>query len=231
MTKAIEDIKNSFDQAINRIGLETLPCAVFYSAPYGIRFQIGGDEDIYLGDHRKPNGAYIENAVDRALRIYAQLPAALDILRIDECLNLSIPGLPKPDQTDGNSCYWCIPREPAFLRKLFREIVKAEIDSTGIENLVSNVYFLNSHKDVLFHLYDDRGADVVAADKEILRPLYESCKDWILDYDREKIDLLFESRLLKRKKGAQPHWLCPSLLIKHFVLIVPAFPAGLPCRW
>ena len=145
-----------------------------------------------MGDHRKPNGAYIENAVDRALRIYAQLPAAPDILRIDECPDLSIPGLSKPDQTDGNSSYWSIPKEPAFLRKLFREIVKAEIDSTGIEGLVSNVYFLNSQKDVLFHLYDDRGVDVVAAKKEILRSLYETCKDWILDYDREKIDLIFE---------------------------------------
>ena len=189
----METLKDCFEQSIQRIGLKTLPCAVFYSAPYGIRFQIGGDEDIYLGDHRKPNGAYIENAVDRALRIYAQLPAAPDILRIDECPNLSTPGLPKSDQAVGNSSYWSIPKEPVFLRKLLREIVKAEIDSTSIENLVSNVYFLNSQKDALFHLYDDRSADVVAADKRILRPLYESCKDWILDYDREKIDLIFEN--------------------------------------
>ncbi len=188
----METLCDRFEYSVQRIGLKTLPCAVFYSVPYGIRFRIGGGEDIYLGDHRKPNGAYIENAVDRALRIYANLPAAPDILRIDECPNLSIPGLPKPDQEVGDSSYWSIPKEPAFLRKLFREIVKAEIDSTGIENLVSNVYFLNSRKDVLFHLYDDRGADVMAAEKDILRPLYESCKDWILDYDREKIDLIFE---------------------------------------
>ncbi len=188
----MKTLRDCFEKSMQRIGLNTLPCAVFYSAPYGIRFQIGGDEDIYLGDHRKPNGAYIENAIDRALRIYAQLPAVPNILWIDECPNLSIPGLPKPDQEVGDSSYWSIPKEPVFLRKLFREILKAEIDSTGIENLVSNVYFLNSRKDVLFHLYDDRGADVVAAEKEILLPLYESCKEWILDYDREKIDFLFE---------------------------------------
>ena len=189
--EVLKDIQISFELAIDRIGLKTLPCAVFYSVPYGIRFQIGGDEDIYLGDHRKPNGAYIENAVDRALKIYSQLPAAPDILRIDEYLNLSIPGLPKPNQRVGDSSYWSIPKEPTFLRKLFREIIRAEIDSTGIEGLVSNVYFLNSERNVLFHLYDDRGADVVAADKEILRPLYESCKDWILDHDREQIDRTF----------------------------------------
>ena len=189
----MEDLKKKFDESLKQIGLKELPCAVFYSATVGIRFQIGGDEDIYLGDHRKPNGAYIENAVDRALKIYAQLPAAPDILRVDDCPNLAIPGLPKPEQKNGTSCYWNISSGTPFLRKLFREIVKAEIDSTGIEDLVSNVYFLNSEKSVLFHLYDDRGADVVAADKDILRPLYKSCNEWILDYDREQIRHVLES--------------------------------------
>lgn len=186
----METLSDRFEKSMQRIGLKTLPCAIFYNVPSCIRFRIGGDEDIYLGDHRKPNGAYIENAVERAMKIYAQLPAAPDILRIDECP--AIPGLPKPDQQIGESAYWNIPKEPVFLRKLFREIVKAEIDAAGIENLVSNVYFLNGEKDVLFHLYDDRGADVAAADKENLRPLYESCKNWILEHDREKIDAVFE---------------------------------------
>lgn len=189
--QALKDIQTSFELAIDRIGLKPLPCSVFYSVPYGIRFQIGGDEDIYPGDHRKPNGVYIENAVDRALKIYAQLPAAPNILQIDDFPNLSIPGLSKPNQHVGDSIYWSIPKEPTFLRKLFREIIRAEVDSTGIECLVSNVYFLNSETNVLFHLYDDRGADVVAADKEILRSLYYACNKWILEHDREKIDALF----------------------------------------
>ena len=105
------------------------------------------------------------------------------------------PTFPKPDQNISNSSYWSINKEPVFLRKLFRETVRAELDFTGIEGLISNiyynVYFLNSEKDVLFHLYNDRGFDVVAAGKETLRPLYESCQDWILDYDQEKIDRTF----------------------------------------
>ena len=187
----VEILSDRFEKSMQRIGLQELPCAVFYTVPYGIRFQIGGEEDIYLGDHRKPNGAYIENAVDRALKIYAQLPAKPDILRIDDCRGLCIPGLPKPNQQAGDSGYWQVQDEPSFLRKLFREIVKAEIDATGMESLVSNVYFLNSQKNVMFHLYDDRGADVAAADKNILRPLYESCGEWILEHDREKIDSVF----------------------------------------
>lgn len=42
-----------------------------------------------------------------------------------------------------------------------------------------------------FHLYDDRGADVVSMDKEILRPLYIKCNNFILDHDREDIDRVF----------------------------------------
>lgn len=59
-------LNDLFKVSYDRIGIQQLPCAVCSSAPYGIRFQIGGNEEIYLGDHRKPNGAYIENAVDRA---------------------------------------------------------------------------------------------------------------------------------------------------------------------
>ena len=187
----MEALQNRFVHSMQRLGLHTLPCDVFYTAPYSLRFQIGGDEDIYLGDHRKPNGAYIEHAVERALSIYAQLPMEPDILRIDGCPELFIPGLPDPDQRAGASAFWSISREPVFLRKLFREIIRAEIDPEGLEELVSSVYFLNSRDHVLFHLYDDRGADVAAADRELLRPLCEACRDWIPDDDREKIGQMF----------------------------------------
>ena len=41
-------------------------------------------------------------------------------------------------------------------------------------------------------MYDDRGLDIISADKEILGPIYKKQKDWILDYDREQIDKQFE---------------------------------------
>lgn len=56
----------------------------------------------------------------------------------------------------------------------------------------SNVYFLNLNKHLVFHLYDDRGCDVLAVNKEDIRFLYEQYHDWILDYDRKEIDLLFK---------------------------------------
>jgi hypothetical protein len=54
------------------------------------------------------------------------------------------------------------------------------------------IYFLNIDKRLIFNMYDDRGLDIIAADKEILRPIYEKHNDWILVYDRERIDKQFE---------------------------------------
>ncbi len=54
------------------------------------------------------------------------------------------------------------------------------------------VYFINIDKKLIFHMYDDRGLDIISADKEALRLIYKKHNDWILDYDREQIDKQFE---------------------------------------
>lgn len=54
------------------------------------------------------------------------------------------------------------------------------------------IYFVNIDKKLIFHMYDDRGLDLVSVDKEILRPIYEKHNDWILDYDRIEIDKKFK---------------------------------------
>lgn len=54
------------------------------------------------------------------------------------------------------------------------------------------IYFVNIDKKLIFHMYDDRGLDLIAADKEILRPIYKQHNNWILDYDRKHIDKQFE---------------------------------------
>lgn len=55
-----------------------------------------------------------------------------------------------------------------------------------------DIYFINVTKKMIYHLYDDRGCDVIASCKEDLRHLYAECNDWILDYDRDQIDQLFK---------------------------------------
>lgn len=65
-------------------------------------------------------------------------------------------------------------------------ILKNNLES-GIE-----VYFMNLSKKLIFHLYDDRGCDVLAANTENIRILYEQYNGWILDCDRQEIDAVFQ---------------------------------------
>lgn len=53
------------------------------------------------------------------------------------------------------------------------------------------VYFVNLTKKTIFHVYDDRGCDLVAASRDSIRMIYKRYNDWILDYDRFEIDQVF----------------------------------------
>ena len=79
--------------------------------------------------------------------------------------------------------FFCIPILPKT------EIIKADLG--GISALASSVYFANTEDVYLYHVYDDRGADLVAESKELLRPIYHNFYPWILDYDKKRIDKLF----------------------------------------
>ena len=52
-------------------------------------------------------------------------------------------------------------------------------------------YFINKTNHIILNLYDDRGMDVISSNKEALLPLYKLHNDWLLNYDREKMDLVF----------------------------------------
>ena len=54
------------------------------------------------------------------------------------------------------------------------------------------IYFVNIDKKLILHMYDDRGLDLISADKETLKPIYKKHNDLLLDYDRERIDKQFE---------------------------------------
>ena len=49
------------------------------------------------------------------------------------------------------------------------------------------VYLMNIDKKLIFHIYDDRGLDILATEKKVLNEIYDRFDKWILEYDREKI--------------------------------------------
>jgi hypothetical protein len=53
------------------------------------------------------------------------------------------------------------------------------------------LYFINIKKETIFSIYDNRGCDLVATNKESIEAIYNDFNDWILDYDRSHINQLF----------------------------------------
>lgn len=58
-------------------------------------------------------------------------------------------------------------------------------------SMFHRVYFININKNTIFHVYDDRGCDLLATSPETIRDIYKRYNDWILDYDRPEIDKVF----------------------------------------
>ena len=56
----------------------------------------------------------------------------------------------------------------------------------------SRVYFINPASNVILHMYDDRGLDVIARNKRTLNALYHAFNGWLLDYDRARMEQAFE---------------------------------------
>lgn len=204
-----------FENAIKRIGFirTELPIAVFSNTPVGIRFEIGGHEEVYLTDDKgmSMNPVYVKNAFYRAKILFYDLPCRPNLLRIDNYpegtekitpQTLSQIGLPAPDEsvresrTDEEDCflqehlYWDLTKGNYQIDKLLLEIIKGDIG--GFSCLCSSVYLLDTENYVVYHLYDDRGADIAAFDKRLLLPLHEKYNDWILPCNKASIDKLFD---------------------------------------
>ena len=205
---------NRFHKTITEMGMPILENPVFYTAPVGIRFRIGGEEDVYIkkGIRRKehPNPVYVNRAVERAFTIFQALPKKDWLLRIDlydeKEIKETIKRLQIVDpqekvlneyELDGEKIshyelYWSLNDIDWPEETIIREIILADIG--GINCLASAVYLLHPNEKILYHLYDDRGLDVVAKDQRKLYPLYETFNAWILDYDREQIDKTFKNK-------------------------------------
>ncbi len=211
-------LHNRFLKTVDLIGMNGL-APVFYNAPVAIRFEIGGDESVYLNDEKSdtfvPNPTYISAAFKKVKKIYESLLHHPRILRIDvypnECDTQSaiqaicrLSELPAPNEKiteklrfDENdepyprlSLYWDISKTSFNADNLLLEIIRSDIG--GFSPLTSAVYFADDIHPLLFHPYDDRGADAAAADTELIRPMYEKLNDYILNHDRAAIDKLFK---------------------------------------
>ena len=212
-------IYESFKKVIASLEMEELTHPIFYNSPISIRFNIGDNgNESYIdksGEEPSVNPSYIAACLERNLKIYHSLKTEPDLLAIEGylCENESVEDfissvvsatdLPQPNEIKSE-----LTRDDedelihVFLlwnlndfnpNKLLEEIIKADLGS-GNFFLTSSVYFVCAKDNVLFHLYDDRGADLVTDKKEKIQHIYYELNDLILDYDREKIDDMFKAK-------------------------------------
>ena len=212
-------IYESFKKVIASLEMEELTHPIFYNSPIGIRFNIGDNgNDVYIDESREElsvNPNYVTACLERSLKIYHSLKSEPDLLAIEGylCENESVEDfissvVSATDSLQPNEIKSELTRDDedefvhVFLlwnlndfnpNKLLEEIINADLGS-GNFFLSSSVYFVCTKDNVLFHLYDDRGADLVADKKEKIQHIYYELNDLILDYDREKIDDIFKAK-------------------------------------
>jgi hypothetical protein len=205
-------LKEQMQKELKLMGLNSLTPPIFYNGKYGIRFEIGVG-DIYNKD-KTPRKEYVGNALSRAMTIYnngIKSPTLLmwqvypqigeDKRNFENLFSKKIiPILPQEEfsqdiEIDDNDVirqtqlYWDLRKCKIPMDKVFREIILGDLG--GSEDFVSAIYLFDVENHVMLYLYDDRGLDIVAYDKNTLLPIYEKFNTWILDYDREQIDKIF----------------------------------------
>lgn len=198
----------AFQKVISSFGMEDVTHPIFYNTPIGIRFNIGDNGN----GVNTFNSDYEAYCLERSLRIYNSLEFCPDLLVVDGYLNesdtpkdfissvLSATDLPYPNEIKQKIVHneddvlihvYLLWNFNGFKpNKILEEIIKADLGK-GNCLLISSVYFVCTNDNILFHLYDTRGADLVADKKEKIQHVYQKLNDLILDHDRERIDSIF----------------------------------------
>jgi len=194
---------------------------LFYNSDIGIRFELGvpyrGIEDpLYFETVRKRSETLFESVFSEISELYIvrktcepQAPyeifnPGVDVFAgyVDSAIiNKVVCFEEKPDYDEDTNQLMGYSKSYSLLCCLkqidYKGILKAVSysDFPNKGNYISDrIYFIHPEKNIVFHMYDDRGLDIVAIRSENLLKLFNEFNDWILDYDREKIERTFGKR-------------------------------------
>ncbi len=195
----------------------TIGKPLFYNNNYGIRFEIG-NPTYKLGTKK-----YFKSAMIRIASIYEDLFSNEEELKliiyshrkkcridnwnlpeeITECFKNDTHDFkfettsniydPEDDNYITIKSYIRLKRSCLNYMELLRRITRCDMGYDSDVKITDEVFILNKYKNVILHYYDDRGADVVSKDRRDLKILYERRKNWILEYDRERISRQYET--------------------------------------
>ncbi len=81
--------------------------------------------------------------------------------------------------------------DPALVDALLWGSITREMGVTPEARWLGPIFIVDFELRLVLFAYDDRGMDVVAMDREPLLPIYRQFGDWLLDYDRDRMDARF----------------------------------------
>ena len=207
-------------ETLKQIGNERLQLPIFYECPVSLRFETGDpDLEIFLTE-KKLNPKYLRSALWRTSFLYEKT-APFDTLLwvlyrtsdvdsdVDETIDrfCRLCHLPSPAEVYQQEVttaaeepmtrillFWDMEDTPPKIQPLFEEIVHSDFKGLGFRELSSAIFFFDTTRHLLFHPYDDRGLDIVGKSPEDIRYLYEDCRNWLLEYDMERMRNTFEQK-------------------------------------
>lgn len=198
-----------------------LRAPLFYSWAFGLRFNLQDDdidtaEDEYFEEVLRRSSTIFQSAFngsDSCFVVLMDYKYKRRKIRFSNFAFKQIDKLLKSEIAFADEKRLYYPNDKFDIRKI--AIVKLTIDRINFKNILSaighsdfpprqprldnigvftqkEIYFLNIDKNLIFHMYDDRGLDIISTDKDTLRPIYKMHNEWILDYDRVEIEKQFE---------------------------------------
>ena len=189
---------------------------LFYNWNNGLRFnlQVGHtDTDEYFIEVTKRATTLFQEAfspIDNVIFILLDFKWKRRKIRISNYCFRQIKDLKKSEISYSKVNRLYEPTDKKDIRNI--AVIKLKADRINITNILTaighmdfpprqprlkflsdeQIFIINIDKRLIFNMYDDRGLDIIAKDKETLRPLYRKFNDWILDCDREKINRTME---------------------------------------
>jgi hypothetical protein len=204
---------------LDRFGVDSLD-ALFYGAKWGLRFELGGDWDVAGGQIPRMlqavdrARAVTEAAFAGSATVEAVInkwghrrpgPRNLAFKRLAGMgfqptpLYQGVHRDPDDEPTDPRAYYFLAgPVGISDGATLIWDACASAIGVAPASPMLSidgadqfRSYLVDFERGILVDVYDDRGMDVIAVDCEALRPLHVRFSDWLLDYDRARMDAMF----------------------------------------
>ena len=193
-----------------------LHAPLFYRWPVGLRFDLGGrattpqDTDLVV---ERATALYEATFAGESTSIVvaqdwpreeagdAALPhlTPLFVFADRENVGLQKPNgqveVVDPDEREAvpHTLTWLKQPARAFRYELVFEGI-ANADHARPPAISSCVYFINPASNIIFHMYDDRGLDVIARNRDAVYSIYRHFSGWLLDYDRSRMEQTFDQQ-------------------------------------